>query len=169
MVLFHDTAVRDRDDFGVWRLWDEIKQGRPHFEFRHAYGLGVLAVGEDAPEGLRPLLDAPPVEAERAREFFRNLGDHLAELYDAAIQKKNLEELHRKTNEIQNELDARRHELDAQRQELDALRRHYGRAHFRAVERLEQWLRGRRLLFRCARAAVAARRKFKRLFGRDAA
>ena len=38
-VLFHDICV---PEFGVRKFWDEVKQGRPHFEFDHAYGLGVM-------------------------------------------------------------------------------------------------------------------------------
>jgi Methyltransferase domain len=37
-VLFHDTQSYD----GVKQFWNEIKTRYPHFEFEHAYGLGVL-------------------------------------------------------------------------------------------------------------------------------
>jgi hypothetical protein len=37
-VLFHDTQSFD----GVKRFWNELKPRFPHFEFEHAYGLGVL-------------------------------------------------------------------------------------------------------------------------------
>ena len=38
-VLFHDICV---EDFGVRKFWDEVKRKHAHFEFDHAYGLGVL-------------------------------------------------------------------------------------------------------------------------------
>ncbi len=41
IVLFHDTVVR-RNDFGVFRFWDEVKDSWPAFNFRHSNGLGVI-------------------------------------------------------------------------------------------------------------------------------
>jgi len=49
VVIFHDTTVK-RDDFGVWKFWDEISPNYTSFNFTHGFGLGVLAVGSDIPE-----------------------------------------------------------------------------------------------------------------------
>ncbi len=46
IVLFHDIAEQ-REDFGVYILWDELKQRYPHVDFHHSHGLGVLFVGPD--------------------------------------------------------------------------------------------------------------------------
>ncbi len=70
VVLFHDTEVRE-GDFGVWRLWDELRELRPSFSFLHGYGLGVLAAGARPPEPVAALCAASgtPDEAPLRRFF----------------------------------------------------------------------------------------------------
>jgi glycosyltransferase involved in cell wall biosynthesis len=72
VVLFHDTNVRERD-FGVWRLWNELKDRYPSFEFLHSHGLGVLARGPQAPAAVVALCRES--DAERVRERFSLLGE----------------------------------------------------------------------------------------------
>jgi hypothetical protein len=52
VIIFHDTA-EIKDDFGVWRLWDEISVQYPSFNFMHGHGLGVLLVGDKVKKDLR--------------------------------------------------------------------------------------------------------------------
>lgn len=75
VVLFHDTNERG-GEFGVWRLWDELRRRYPSFEFLHGHGLGVLAVGEQAPAAaaaLCGLTDPAAIAAVRSR--FARLGE----------------------------------------------------------------------------------------------
>ena len=50
VILFHDICVRsseDHPDFGVWKLWEKLKEQHRAFEFPHAYGLGILVKDEN--------------------------------------------------------------------------------------------------------------------------
>jgi len=76
IVLFHDTIVHERD-FGVWRFWAEVSANRPHFEFTHTHGLGVLAVGDAVPENLRFLFSADENQTAVIRSFFDALGERI--------------------------------------------------------------------------------------------
>jgi GT2 family glycosyltransferase/tetratricopeptide (TPR) repeat protein len=95
IILLHDTQVT-APGFGVWRLWQQIRERYPSFEFTHSSGLGVLAVGE-VPEPLRFLFESrsegpesssgPVAEEKRAAAWFgrtmearRIPGTHLIEI-----------------------------------------------------------------------------------------
>ena len=92
VVLFHDTNVR-QDDFGVWRLFKELSESFPSFEFLHAYGLGVVAVGPEAPEAVKRLCElseSPDIAA--VRHAFSSLGSIWSDLNQALIGRDRLSE-----------------------------------------------------------------------------
>jgi GT2 family glycosyltransferase len=60
IILFHDVTERE-NDFGVWRLWQEIASKGRSFVFDFGHGLGVWkgsAVSENDPPFIRGLLSA---------------------------------------------------------------------------------------------------------------
>jgi glycosyltransferase involved in cell wall biosynthesis len=75
VVLFHDTDERQRD-FGVWRLFAELRARYPAFEFLHEHGLGVLAVGRDVPSEIAALCAlSNPARIGALRHRFAVLGE----------------------------------------------------------------------------------------------
>ena len=78
VILFHDISEKQQD-FGVWRLWEELKLQYPHFEFLHCHGLGLIAPGKAPPDALKWLFEADPQKAAAIRNFFFCLGDRLTD------------------------------------------------------------------------------------------
>lgn len=73
VVLFHDTAVSDRD-FGVGRYFDELLRQYPGFAFDHSNGLGVLAVGSALPPAFSKFMNAVQAEPSALKTYFSALG-----------------------------------------------------------------------------------------------
>ncbi len=73
VVLFHDTTER-KENFGVWKFWEEISAGYLSFNFLHGHGLGVLAVGKDVPADVTGFLKFAGEHAEAVRGFFAEAG-----------------------------------------------------------------------------------------------
>lgn len=78
VVLFHDTAVRERG-FGVWKFWREIAKELPgrHFHLPFSNGLGIAVFDPDPPAPLRALVEAPAGPADLYARMFKTLGDRI--------------------------------------------------------------------------------------------
>ncbi len=77
IILMHDTQVRQYD-FGVWRLWEELRDRYESFEFLHSCGLGVLRKpGDGARPGIISLLFQNGEPAEMVRRFYLIAGERL--------------------------------------------------------------------------------------------
>jgi hypothetical protein len=79
IVLLHDLCPRHQD-FGVWRLWEEIKsEFSDTFEFHHSWGLGVVRKpGERTATPLTELLfDSPAAVREDLRRRYVIYASHL--------------------------------------------------------------------------------------------
>ncbi len=103
VVLFHDTNVH-KYDFGVYRLFEELKPRYRHFEFLHGSGLGVLAIGNAHSPELAAVLNASDQEAEWFRTLFASLGFYLTSeqaLYD---REKGIKELEAEARDLRDHL-----------------------------------------------------------------
>ncbi len=73
VVLLHDTNVR-KDDYGVYRYYEELQRRYRCFDFLHGSGLGVVAFGDVASPEVRILLDADATGVAAIRGLFAELG-----------------------------------------------------------------------------------------------
>ncbi len=70
LVILHDINVRERD-FGVFQLWNELKEKYAHFQFDFGHGLGVVAIGEVIQEELKILFQ--PYNSATYYSFLKNI------------------------------------------------------------------------------------------------
>ena len=112
VVIMHDISVRERN-FGVWKLWEELKDQYPSFEFRHSHGLGVLFTGTESAYILNERLyqeDVPVV-----LDIFMRLGKYLEEKNSLIGEKNALNEeknaLAQQIKDLQRQLYGRQYRL----------------------------------------------------------
>lgn len=89
LVLFHDINVRDQDEFGVWKRWEEIEPDYPERHgFSHCNGLGVIrkpgGAAGDLPEVLTTLLSQSEDSAWLDR-LFSDLGERIMRRWEVGV------------------------------------------------------------------------------------
>ena len=89
IIMFHDIAVKD-GDFGVWKLWEEIKNDYPSFELHHSNGLGVLMIGNKQPEELVSLVSQDKIQKELIQNLYSALSERIQSIYTISSQVKEL-------------------------------------------------------------------------------
>lgn len=93
ILLLHNTN-EDETEFGVAKLWSELRARYPSFEFKHGRGLGILAVGSEMPLSLRPLFLATDSSREAIGQIYERLGLSIRDQIDLnALRQKESEEL----------------------------------------------------------------------------
>lgn len=115
VVLFHDTQVKDRG-FGVYRLWSELEQMYPCFEFLHGHGLGVLGYGSNLPPALRDLFEIQKTEEiDDVRRAYARLGAGVRDGYRVQDLASRVQKLSTRVKELDSELKALRADRSAQK------------------------------------------------------
>lgn len=116
VVLFHDINVRE-SDFGVWRLWEELRSRHPSFEFFHGHGLGILCPGSRVPPGLRPLLESSTEARVAIHEAYSRLGTAVSTQY---VLERTHEELNAKINTLHQQMAIRAQDEERLRADLSS-------------------------------------------------
>ena len=115
VILFHNV---NEADFGVRRLWEEVKERYSYFEFTHGHGVGVLAVGRKQPEAFQALLQTSRQEVLAIRNFFFQLGSRLTVKAEQGQLAADLDRLNQEIKQFQVTVKRQQHALDAKGREL---------------------------------------------------
>ncbi len=152
VVIFHDINVRE-NNFGVYRLWEDLKAQFPSFDFLHGHGLGVIGFGKDLPPEIVTLFEAgrDPQAVIDIRQAYGRLGAAFKLQYEAQRTREELAErwaawTAQKERAEALEIEARTHAANTQQQaeRANALEAEARRAHREIAVITEQMIVHRR-------------------------
>jgi glycosyltransferase involved in cell wall biosynthesis len=117
VVMFHDTEVRERG-FGVAKLWSELENHFPSFNFLHGHGLGVIAFGPKIDPSLNEFfaMSSSPEAMASFRHIFMSCGKNLSDQWERRVQRAADEQ---RLAALQGELEKRQDEFEALQDELE--------------------------------------------------
>lgn len=72
IIIFHDIKVAE-DDFGVHKLWEELKKTYLTIEFHHSFGLGVLFLDKETHKDIKEIEDVLQMHYAYIHETKRSL------------------------------------------------------------------------------------------------
>ena len=120
LILIHDTNVRKKG-MQVHRLFKDLSESYPSFEFRHGQGLGVLGVGVNQTEMIQVLFEDSKNRGRTqvVQDVFSRLGRACADSYTTRSQVQNAMKLEEEARELKRDLETAEKGSLESRRELD--------------------------------------------------
>ncbi len=127
--------------WGVWKLWNELKEKYPNITFKHGYGLGVLFVGQSFKHNQQivSIINAHPFYDL----FFKRLG-YLVEAESKL--KTQLQNTQAQLESTQAQLESTQARLESTQARLESTQAQLAVIKSSDYYKISQWLRSRRLL-----------------------
>jgi hypothetical protein len=125
VILLHDIHVRHAD-FGVYRLWEEIKSVYSTIEFVGSYGLGVIFLGSIPDNSLRLVKEiADKGNLMQIQGVFGGLSDGVIQNYRLIVESSinmELNEVNRDVEKLEIEIIKYKANFDSISNQLEAIR-----------------------------------------------
>lgn len=113
VIVMHDVCEHQAE-FGVYRVWDELQQRYPTSTFMYGHGLGVAAVGAEAPQRVLDLIEEMQADPTVA-QYFHVLGERVRRMTEDNGVARDLERQAKATQEQLGAVTAQRDTLEAER------------------------------------------------------